>query len=48
MNPYKLDYKVAGNSTETILYLLPSADNFQLTETGLREILGRLFYLIFS
>jgi uncharacterized SAM-binding protein YcdF (DUF218 family) len=44
--PYKVDFKVAGNSIVNILDFLPSADNLQLTETGVREILGRLFYLI--
>ena len=44
--PYKVDNKSAGNSTITILNYLPSADNLQLTESGVREIIGRLFYLI--
>ena len=44
--PYRLDFKVAGKSRLTILDFLPSADNIQLTETGIREIIGRLFYLI--
>jgi len=44
--PYKVDFKVAVNSIVNILDFLPSADNLQLTETGVREILGRLFYLI--
>ena len=44
--PYKVDYKIRGNTTVNILDFLPSSENLQLTETGLREILGRLFYLI--
>ena len=44
--PYKVDYKVAGNSEVTIMDLLPSAINLELTETGIREIIGRLFYLV--
>ena len=44
--PYKVDYKVGGNSIVTISDFLPSADNIHLTETGIREIIGRLFYLI--
>jgi len=44
--PYKIDYKTAGNSKVTILDFLPSAGNLELTEAGVREILGRLFYLI--
>ncbi len=46
--PYKVDYKVAGNSTVTVMDYLPSAGNLELTETGIRELLGRLFYLIKS
>jgi uncharacterized SAM-binding protein YcdF (DUF218 family) len=46
VKPYKVDYKAAGNSTVTILDFLPIAGNLELSETGVREILGRLFYLI--
>ena len=42
---YKVDYKAAGNSTITVMDFLPSARNLAMTETGLREIIGRLFYL---
>lgn len=44
--PYKVDYKVARNSTLTLMDLLPSAINLELTETGIRELIGRLFYLV--
>jgi len=44
--PYKVDYKAAGNSTVTVMYYLPNAGNLELTETGIRELLGRFFYLI--
>jgi uncharacterized SAM-binding protein YcdF (DUF218 family) len=44
--PYKIDYKAVGNSKVTILDFLPSAGNLELTETGVREISGRLFYFI--
>ena len=44
--PYKVDYKAAGNSKVTILDFLPIAGNLGLTEAGVREIFGRLFYLI--
>ena len=44
--PYKVDFKASGNNQFTILDVLPSAGNLELTETGVREILGRLFYLI--
>ena len=43
---YKVDYKVAGNSKVTLMDLLPSAINLELTETGIRELIGRLFYLV--
>jgi uncharacterized SAM-binding protein YcdF (DUF218 family) len=35
--PYKVDYKVAGNSKKSVMDLLPSARNLELTETGIRE-----------
>ena len=44
--PYKVDYKVAGNSKVTLMDLLPSAINLELTENGIRELIGRLFYLV--
>jgi uncharacterized SAM-binding protein YcdF (DUF218 family) len=44
--PYKVDFKISGNNQITFMDFLPSAINLQLTETGIREIIGRLFYLI--
>lgn len=44
--PYRVDFKVAGKSRLTILDFLPSTDNIQLTEIGIREIIGRLYYQI--
>ena len=44
--PYKVDYKATGNSTVTIMDFLPSSGNLGITETGIREIIGRLFYLV--
>jgi uncharacterized SAM-binding protein YcdF (DUF218 family) len=46
--PYKVDYKTAGESAITVLHFLPSAENLKITETGIREKIGRLFYLIKS
>jgi uncharacterized SAM-binding protein YcdF (DUF218 family) len=46
VKPYKVDYKVAGNSKVTLMDLLPSAINLELTENGIRELIGRLFYLV--
>ena len=43
---YKVDYKTSGNNELTLIDFLPSAINLQLTETGAREIIGRLFYLV--
>jgi uncharacterized SAM-binding protein YcdF (DUF218 family) len=44
--PYKVEYKVMANSRINILDIFPNSGNLQLTETGIREILGRIFYLI--
>jgi uncharacterized SAM-binding protein YcdF (DUF218 family) len=44
--PYKVDYKASGNNQVTFMDLLPSAGNLGLTETGMREVIGRLFYLV--
>jgi len=44
--PYKVDYKAAGNSTLTIMDFLPSARNLGMTESGIREVIGWLYYFI--
>jgi uncharacterized SAM-binding protein YcdF (DUF218 family) len=44
--PYKVDYKVAGNAKMTIMNFLPNAKNLGMSENGMREIIGRLFYLL--
>jgi uncharacterized SAM-binding protein YcdF (DUF218 family) len=44
--PYKVDYKSERNKENTILNFLPSADYLKTTEIGIREIIGRLFYLV--
>jgi uncharacterized SAM-binding protein YcdF (DUF218 family) len=44
--PYKVDYMTAGESAITVMDFLPSAGNLGMTETGIREIIGRLFYLV--
>ena len=46
--PYKLDYKTERNAEMTIIDVLPSADNLKTTETAVREIIGRIFYLVKS
>jgi len=47
VNPYKVDYKSSNNKDVTILDFLSSAACLEKTETGIREIIGRLLYLIF-
>jgi uncharacterized SAM-binding protein YcdF (DUF218 family) len=44
--PYKVDYKTSGNNQVTFMNFLPSAVYLELTDTGIREIIGRLFYLV--
>ena len=44
--PYKVDYKAAGKNATVVMDFLPDAVSLKLTETGFREIIGRLFYLI--
>ncbi len=43
---FKLDYKTARKSAITVMDFLPNANNLELTEIGIREIIGRLFYLV--
>jgi len=44
--PHKVDYKTSQNKDIGIMDFLPSSGNLELTETGIREIIGRIFYLI--
>jgi len=44
--PYKVDYIFSNNKDVTFLDFLPSANNLELTEIGIREIIGRIFYLV--
>ena len=43
---YNEDYKTAGENITTIMDFLPSEGNLAMTEGGIRELLGRIFYLI--
>ena len=43
--PYKVDYKVGLSLKTAIMDFLPDAENLKLTETGIREVIGRLYYL---
>ena len=45
---YKVDYKTKRNTEMTIIDFLPSADYLKITETGIREIIGGLYYLVKS
>jgi uncharacterized SAM-binding protein YcdF (DUF218 family) len=44
--PYKVDYKVGRNEEIVIMDFLPDTESIKLTETGIREIIGRLFYVL--
>ena len=44
--PYKVDYKASDNNQVTFMDFLPSTGNLGSTETGMREVIGRLFYLV--
>lgn len=43
---YKVDYQVNRNSQITIIDFLPSAGSLGMVESGIRELLGRLYYLL--
>ena len=42
--PYKVDYKVERNKVTTIIDYLPSAIYLKITETGIKELIGRIMY----
>ena len=42
--PFKVDYKVAHRLNNTIKDFLPDAENLKQTETGVKELMGRLIY----
>ena len=44
--PYKVDYKVSQNKSLMFNTFLPDAGSLEQTETGLREIIGRIIYLV--
>jgi hypothetical protein len=41
-----VDFKVSGDNQVTLMDFLPSATNLELTEIGIREIIGRFYYII--
>jgi uncharacterized SAM-binding protein YcdF (DUF218 family) len=44
--PYKVDFKVYNNQDINIVDFLPTANSLGVTETGMREIIGRIFYFM--
>jgi uncharacterized SAM-binding protein YcdF (DUF218 family) len=44
--PYKVDFKASGNNQVVIMDFLPTANDLEKTEIGIREIIGRIFYMI--
>ena len=44
VTPYLVDYKASRNNTIMLMDFLPSAGNLAVSETGIREIIGLLFY----
>ncbi len=44
--PLKVDFKSRWNNQVMFMDFLPSAINLELTEIGVREIIGRLYYLL--
>ncbi len=46
VTPCKVDYKVERNNETVVMDFLPDAVSLKLTETGIKELLGRLFYLL--
>ena len=46
VHPYKVDYKAARTQAIKLMDFLPGAESLKQTEMGMRELMGRLFYLI--
>lgn len=48
--PYKVDYKTSYNNNDNInlLDFFPSADYLKTSETGIKELIGRLYYFIIN
>jgi uncharacterized SAM-binding protein YcdF (DUF218 family) len=43
---YNVDYKVGRNKETVIMDFLPNTVSLMLTETGIREMIGRIYYII--
>ena len=46
VNPYRVDYKTSRNNELVVMDFLPNAGSLEQTETGTREIIGRIFYFV--
>ena len=44
--PYMVDYKIARGGAISVMDFLPSAGNLAITEIGIKEIIGRIYYSI--
>lgn len=44
--PYKVDYKTPPNIKSNFFDFIPSSSGLRRTETAIREIIGRLYYVI--
>lgn len=44
--PYKMDYKVSRNNKIVVMDFLPAAVSLKLTEMGIRELTGGLYYIL--
>ncbi len=42
--PYEMNYKASSHIKITFMDFLPNATNLELTETGIREVIWRVFY----
>ncbi len=46
VHPYNVDYKAARTKAIKLMDFLPGAESLKQTKMGMRELMGRLFYLI--
>ena len=46
--PFKVDYKLERNKEITLLDYVPNANYLKNSETGFREIIGRILYIVKS
>ena len=46
VTPFKVDYKSSSKENFNLTDFLPNAFNLELSETGIREIIGRIYYYL--